>query len=91
MTINLDDLPATLTTHEVAELTRTTADHWWKLARDGTAPLQPLRLGRQLRWPTRPILELLGVDPGTTNGGPYGKAAAVNDPHGASRGDSSPT
>jgi predicted DNA-binding transcriptional regulator AlpA len=53
----------TLTTAEVAELWRTTRDHVWRMAREGTAPVTPLRLGsRQLRWPTRPVLQSLGLD-----------------------------
>lgn len=67
MALDLERPPATLTTAELAELTRTTVDHWWKLAREGTAPVRPLRLGRQLRWPTRPVLGLLGLDPDMAN------------------------
>lgn len=55
-------LPPVLTTQEVADLTRSTPGHWWKMAREGTAPITPLRLGgRQIRWPTAPLLVALGL------------------------------
>ena len=56
-------LPSVLTTREVAELTRTTPDMWWRMAREGTAPIPFFRLGsRQIRWPTAPLLAALGLD-----------------------------
>jgi hypothetical protein len=30
-------------------------------ARAGTLPVAPLHLGRKLRWPTRPVLESVGI------------------------------
>lgn len=79
MTID-DHPPPTLTTYEAAEMLGTTPGTLWRLAREGSAPVQPLRLGtRMLRWPTRPILELLGLDhPNATNGAPDQKSAAVS-------------
>jgi predicted DNA-binding transcriptional regulator AlpA len=60
-------LPPALTTAEAAKLLRVPTAHLWKLARDDTAPVPVMRLGRLLRWPTRPILELLGLEHGYPN------------------------
>jgi excisionase family DNA binding protein len=54
-------LPPALTTAEAAELLGVPVAHLWKLAREGSAPVPVLRLGRSLRWPTRPILKALGL------------------------------
>jgi hypothetical protein len=51
-----------LTTAEVAELTREPISAWWRMAREGTAPVAPLRVGkRALRWPTHRLLDALGL------------------------------
>lgn len=62
--MNLADtatLPPTLNSEQAAELLGVSVDHLWKLRRDGQAPVEPLQLGRTLRWPTAPLLVLLGV------------------------------
>jgi predicted DNA-binding transcriptional regulator AlpA len=67
MTARLPDarsLPTALTTAQAAELLSVPAAHLWKLAREGEAPVPVLRLGRSLRWPTRPLLEALGLEDG---------------------------
>lgn len=56
------ELPPTLDTPQAAELLGIGADHLWKMAREGTAPVEPLRLGRKLRWPTARLFDLLGID-----------------------------
>jgi excisionase family DNA binding protein len=56
------NLPAMLTTREAAELLGVGVDHLWALAREGTAPVQPVKLGRILRWPTGTLLALAGLD-----------------------------
>jgi hypothetical protein len=56
------DLPVMLTTKEAAQLLGIGQDHLWALAREGTAPVQPLKLGRIYRWPTGPLLALAGLD-----------------------------
>ncbi len=61
------NLPPTLTSAEAAELLGVSVDHLWELARSGEAPVAPLRLGRILRWPTAPLLALLGLN--ATGGG----------------------
>lgn len=58
-------LPPTLTTAQAAEMLGVGRDHLWKLAREGTAPVDPLRLGSSLRWPTAKLAALLGVEFGT--------------------------
>lgn len=55
-------LPPTLTTEQAAEMLGVSKDHLWKLAREGTAPVEPLRLGASLRWPTARLADLLGLD-----------------------------
>lgn len=57
------DLPPVLTSEQVAEILGVGVDHVWAMAREGTAPIEPLRLGRSLRWPTAPLLQLLGIQP----------------------------
>lgn len=61
----LGDLPPTLSTEEVAGMFGCGVDHLWRLAREGSAPVEPLRLGRKLRWPTAKVLASLGLDPET--------------------------
>jgi predicted DNA-binding transcriptional regulator AlpA len=56
-------LPAVLTSEETAELLGVSVDHLWALAREGTAPVEPLKLGRSYRWPTARLLALLGLTP----------------------------
>lgn len=52
----------TLTTIETAELFDVNAETLLRLARRGEAPVEPLRLGRALRWPTARVLEALGLN-----------------------------
>ncbi len=56
-------LPVVLTTAEAASLLGVSVDHLWALARQGDAPVEPLRLGRVYRWPTARLLALAGLDP----------------------------
>jgi predicted DNA-binding transcriptional regulator AlpA len=56
-------LPAVLTSSEVARLWGVSEDHVWSMAREGTAPVEPLKLGRSYRWPTARLLALLGLGP----------------------------
>ncbi len=62
-------LPTALSTAEAAQLLGVPVAHLWKLAREGTAPVPVMRLGRTLRWPTRPILEALGLAHGDKDDG----------------------
>lgn len=64
----LADLPPTLDTSAAAELFGVSTDHLWALAREGRAPVEPLRLGRTLRWPTAKVLAVLGIEPDGRDG-----------------------
>lgn len=79
------DLPVMLTTKEAAQLLGVGQDHLWALARAGTAPVQPLKLGRIYRWPTGPLLALAGLDepsppPSTRNEAPNSPLEASSIP-----------
>jgi predicted DNA-binding transcriptional regulator AlpA len=76
-----DDLPPTLATGETAELYGVSRDHLWALAREGRAPVEPLRLGRTLRWPTALVLESLGLGPPERDG-PVAETTGPRRPHG---------
>jgi predicted DNA-binding transcriptional regulator AlpA len=56
-------LPVVLTSKEAAELLGVSIDHLWSMAREGNAPVEPLKLGRSYRWPTARLLALLGLGP----------------------------
>jgi predicted DNA-binding transcriptional regulator AlpA len=56
------DLPPALDTATTAELYGISADHLWRLAREGRAPVEPLRLGRALRWPRDAVLRTLAIE-----------------------------
>ena len=62
---DLGDLPPTLDTAQASRLLGVSKDLLWRLAREGTAPVEPLRLGSTLRWPTARLAAVLGVDPRT--------------------------
>lgn len=70
-------LPAALTTDQAAELLGVSPDLLWRLARDGEAPVEPLRLGRVIRWPTAALLDLLGLgDDAVGSDDPAGRRAS---------------
>ncbi|MGI8631610.1 MAG: helix-turn-helix domain-containing protein [Solirubrobacterales bacterium] len=58
----LSGLAPTLSTAEAAEILGVGVDCLWALARSGTAPVAPLRLGRRLRWPTAAVLSAVGIE-----------------------------
>ena len=65
--------PTTLTTEQVADQLGVSPGTLWRAARDGAGidlgdgvSVQPIRVGRVLRWPTAPILARLGILAGTT-------------------------
>jgi hypothetical protein len=80
----VEALPLVLTTEEAAPLLRVSVHHLWALAREGAAPIEPLKLGRSYRWPTARLLALLGLgpdapgstEPGTQNEAPNSPAEA---------------
>jgi predicted DNA-binding transcriptional regulator AlpA len=59
---DLGGLPPTLNTEQAADLFGVGVDHLWKLAREGRAPVEPLRLGRALRWSTAACLRSVGIE-----------------------------
>jgi len=66
--MNLSDvgsLPPTLSTRQAAEVLGVSVDHLYDVRRESPAdlPVQPIELGRALRWPTAPLLRALGVEP----------------------------
>ncbi len=64
--MNLDDvasLPTVMDAGQTAAIFDCSVDHLYDLVRRGEAPVEPIRLGRSLRWPTLPVLRLLGVRP----------------------------
>jgi hypothetical protein len=61
--IDVASLPTSLNTEEAARLLRLSRVGLWGMARDGDAPVPFFHAGAALRWPTAPILRLLGLDP----------------------------
>jgi predicted DNA-binding transcriptional regulator AlpA len=59
----LGDLPPTISTEETAEIWGVGVDHLWALVRAGKTPVEPLKLGRKLRWPTAKVLASIGLEP----------------------------
>ena len=84
--MNLGDiasLPPTVDTPTAAEMFGCSTSCLWALVREGKAPIEPLRLGRKLRWPTAPLLELLGIDTPTSL--PSARALRVVEGSGSAR------
>lgn len=55
-------LPPTLDGHQVAEMLGCS---YWSLleqVKAGKAPVEPIHLGRNLRWPTVAVLRVVGID-----------------------------
>jgi len=63
---DLGDLPPTLTTAQLAELTGIGERTWWEVARgeaEASIDIEAIRIGsRVLRWPTAKVLRALGLD-----------------------------
>lgn len=57
------DLPPTLSMAEACELLGCSTDTGYEMVRAGTFPSRVLRLGRKIRIPTAPLLDILGVAP----------------------------
>lgn len=58
------DLPTTTTlrAEQVAELLGCSTWSLYEQVKAGTCPVEPIRLGRRLVWPTAKVLALLGLD-----------------------------
>jgi excisionase family DNA binding protein len=76
---DVGSLPAVLTSEEMAELLGVSVHHIWALAREGSAPVEPLKLGRSYRWPTARLLALLGLAP-EADEPPADTGGSVTDP-----------
>jgi hypothetical protein len=74
---DLSSLAPTMSTAEAAEVFGVHVNHLWKLAREGRAPITPLKLGHALRWPTLAVLRCVGVEPGEEDAEPGGSAPVV--------------
>lgn len=80
--MNLDDvggLPTVLTTKATAGIYGVSVDTLWKLAREGKAPVEPIRLGRKLVWPTALVLRSLGLDPERAGAAPDADVLRLRD------------
>jgi len=64
---DLSELPTTLSTAQAADLLGCSVDHLWALARAGESPVEPLRLGKKLVWPTAKVLRSIGLEPDLTS------------------------
>jgi hypothetical protein len=53
---------ATITTRQYAALLRVDPETLYDAVARGKTDITPIRVGRVLRWPLRPILDLLGLD-----------------------------
>ena len=82
-------LPASLSLIEAAALLGIGRTHAYNLEAAGEFPVPVLRLGRVIRVPTAPLLDLLGLpaptlaapsDPGTPNPGPGADGAREESP-----------
>ena len=58
-----DSFPATLNGHGVAEIWN--CSYWTvlEMVKAGTCPVEPIRIGRCLRWPTVAVLRHVGIEP----------------------------
>jgi predicted DNA-binding transcriptional regulator AlpA len=54
-------LPATLETRAAIVLCGGSRDAFYDAAAKGTTPVKPLKVGHSYRWPTRPLLNALGL------------------------------
>lgn len=52
------------TATEVAEKFDTSLDAWYDSVRNGTCPIEPIRVGRRIVWPKARVDELLGIKAG---------------------------
>ena len=63
--ITLADVPAlppTLRDAQAAEILGVSVDSLGEQARQETAPVEPLYIGRSRRWPTVPLLAVVGIE-----------------------------
>jgi predicted DNA-binding transcriptional regulator AlpA len=58
---DIDQLPLTLSTEQFAGAVGGSVWGIYDLVKRGASPIEPLRLGRKMRWRTADVLDLLGV------------------------------
>lgn len=63
-------LPTTLDVDQVSDLWGCSAWATYKMVREGTCPVAPLRLGRRLVWPTAAVLRSIGLGAASNGEGP---------------------
>ena len=77
---DVDALPPSLTSEQAAPLLGVSRGCLWAAARDeggfmaGSALIEPIRVGRALRWPKAPIVRALGLDQPVPHGHSNGDA-----------------
>jgi excisionase family DNA binding protein len=52
----------TFTTAEAAKFLGVSTDALYESVRNGEAPVEPLRIGRAMRWPVKRLMDLVGSD-----------------------------
>lgn len=67
VSLPIEELPPTIDSALAAEAFGVSYWHLLNQAKAGTAPVTPLRLGRNIRWPTAAVLRALGHDIGTSH------------------------
>lgn len=55
-------LPTTLKADQVAEVWGCSTWAVYAMVKEGTCPVAPLKLGRNLRWGTAPVLRSVGIE-----------------------------
>lgn len=56
-----EEFPLTLSTDEAAGFLGCCVDRLYQERGNGTLPVEPLKLGKRLRWPTLKVAESLGL------------------------------
>lgn len=69
MTTGLHELPPVLDMAGACEILRCSSKTGYRMLADGTFPSPVLRLGRLVRIPTAPLLEVLGIAGASTDAG----------------------
>ena len=60
--------PATMTAAEVAEALGVSEWSLYRSVREGTCPIEPIRVGRRMVWSSAKVMVLLGMDPVAVDG-----------------------
>lgn len=60
---DLATLPPTLKAEQTAEILDCSTWALYESVKNGGCPVEPIRVGRCLRWPTAAVLRVVGIDP----------------------------